>query len=42
VTIELGEGAQLDAWTYFYRGSIEGKPRLESGDWADYAGQALA
>ncbi len=36
--IDMGDGAQLDAWTYFYKASVEGKARIESGDWADVAG----
>jgi len=38
VNVDMGDGAQLEAWTYFFKGSVEGKPRIESGDWADVAG----
>ena len=27
---------QVDAWVYLYNRTVEGKPRIESGDWAQY------
>ena len=38
VSIEVEDGEQLEAWTYFYKAPVEGKARIESGDWADAAG----
>ena len=27
---------QVDAWVYLYNRTVEGQPRIESGDWAQY------
>jgi gamma-glutamylcyclotransferase (GGCT)/AIG2-like uncharacterized protein YtfP len=29
---------EIDAWVYLYNGDVEGKPLIESGDWARYRG----
>jgi len=38
VVVDMGDGAQLEAWAYLYKASVDGKARIESGDWADVAG----
>ncbi|MEO8026524.1 MAG: gamma-glutamylcyclotransferase family protein [Bryobacteraceae bacterium] len=37
VIVQMDSGSNLEAWTYFYTGSVEGKDRIESGDWVDVA-----
>jgi gamma-glutamylcyclotransferase (GGCT)/AIG2-like uncharacterized protein YtfP len=32
----LADGSQADAWIYWYNGSVEGKPVIESGDVLEY------
>ncbi len=34
------DGSTALVWVYLYRGAIEGKPIIESGDWTEASGQA--
>ncbi len=38
ILVDTEDGGQLEAWTYLYLASVEGKARIVSGDWSDVAG----
>lgn len=39
--VKMNDGSQQNAWVYWYTGSVEGKPRINSGDLLEYmAGKA--